>query len=316
MPVYIRTLLAFSLWLVSGLSVALEIGDQAPELQISDWTKGEPVSVGDGAHFFVIELWATWCQPCRESFPRLTALQKKYQDKGVIVVAISDEPNEKVRSFVERHDKEMGYRVATDQSGETTLRYAKDTPGFLGIPFVLVVTPQGKVAWYATSGVGMEKLETVLDSLFTGTYDEEATRRSMKAFGLFQDYFSLLAQGAHEEAAKVGESFLTVAADNPPLLVRFAAEIVYQLPIDAMLGGRFLRQDFSLAQRAAESAYQATEGRDPLVTCFYASILFENKAIDLAIRYQEEALQICQDKKIRRAIKKDLRRYNRAKRRT
>jgi len=54
----------------------------------------------------VLNLWATWCAPCREEFPALVALDEKYRGRGVRVVAVSvDEPetiDSKVRPFVEQ----------------------------------------------------------------------------------------------------------------------------------------------------------------------------------------------------------------------
>jgi thiol-disulfide isomerase/thioredoxin len=48
----------------------------------------------------VISFWATWCGPCKEELPHISALKQKYADKGVRFLAISaDEP--KTRSQIE-----------------------------------------------------------------------------------------------------------------------------------------------------------------------------------------------------------------------
>jgi len=64
----------------------------AAALKISDWVKGKPVDLaaGKGKQVYVIEFWATWCGPCRTSIPHLTELQKKFKDKGVTFVGVSD----------------------------------------------------------------------------------------------------------------------------------------------------------------------------------------------------------------------------------
>jgi thiol-disulfide isomerase/thioredoxin len=55
----------------------------------------------------VISFWATWCGPCKEELPRLSALKQHYADKGVRFIAISaDEP--KSRSKIEPYIQQQG----------------------------------------------------------------------------------------------------------------------------------------------------------------------------------------------------------------
>jgi thiol-disulfide isomerase/thioredoxin len=48
----------------------------------------------------LVNLWATWCPPCRAELPVLNRLQAAYKDHGVVVLTLSDEPGEKIREFV------------------------------------------------------------------------------------------------------------------------------------------------------------------------------------------------------------------------
>ena len=53
----------------------------------------------------VINLWGTWCGPCRIEMPQLNELSAKYRDRGLTVVGISvDDPPDDIRAFV----KEFG----------------------------------------------------------------------------------------------------------------------------------------------------------------------------------------------------------------
>ena len=48
----------------------------------------------------VVDFWATWCGPCKKSFPKLEALNAKYATNGVEVVGISeDDDNSGIRAF-------------------------------------------------------------------------------------------------------------------------------------------------------------------------------------------------------------------------
>src|SRR6185436_12163041 len=79
---------------------ALELGQPAPPIQVSQWVHGNPVNFdsGRGSNVFVVDFWATTCAPCRYTIPYLGDMQKKYRDRGVIIVGISSEPAEKVKS--------------------------------------------------------------------------------------------------------------------------------------------------------------------------------------------------------------------------
>jgi thiol-disulfide isomerase/thioredoxin len=49
----------------------------------------------------ILNLWATWCPPCREEMPMLERLQQRYGKDGLVVIAVSDEPNEQQAKFTE-----------------------------------------------------------------------------------------------------------------------------------------------------------------------------------------------------------------------
>jgi thiol-disulfide isomerase/thioredoxin len=104
--------------------LAVEYLDKAPDL------KGKPA---------VVEFWATWCPPCRASIPHLNELNKKYKDKGLVIIGISDEDQKKVTEF--RKTLPMDYTVAIDKKD------LGQKLGVTGIPHAFVVGKDGKVAW-------------------------------------------------------------------------------------------------------------------------------------------------------------------------
>lgn len=67
----------------------------------------------------LLNLWATWCAPCRVEMPSIERLHQAYAGKGLEVVAISvDEPGmgPQIRSFVERYG--LSFEVLHDDGGQ------------------------------------------------------------------------------------------------------------------------------------------------------------------------------------------------------
>lgn len=136
--------------------VKAKLRDPAAPLVIKEWVQGGPVDVKDGKNLYVVEFWATWCGPCRQSIPHLNELQKKLRDKGVVVVGISDEASEIVKPFVKKMGAKMEYAVACDDLRQTYANYM-DAYGYNGIPTAFVVGKDGRVLWHGHPMAGLDQ---------------------------------------------------------------------------------------------------------------------------------------------------------------
>lgn len=173
-----------------------EIGDPAAPLQIAEWIKGNAVSLADAKEkkILVVEFWATWCTPCRQSIPHLTELQKKYRDKGVVFIGVSDEKPSVVKPFVEKMGDKMDYTVAIDDQRQTSKGYMEAYEQD-GIPHAFVVDKQGRVVW---QGHPMGKLEAALDDLIAGKLDLERVKKQSQAETKLQQFYELVKAGGDD----------------------------------------------------------------------------------------------------------------------
>jgi thiol-disulfide isomerase/thioredoxin/tetratricopeptide (TPR) repeat protein len=172
--------------LVVGPVFAGELGQAAAPLKIAEWIKGKPVDLAadKGREVIVIEFWATWCGPCRQSIPHLTELQKKFQNQGVTFLGISDEAVDTVKTFVEKMGDKMDYTVAVEKGHDTSENYL-GAFGVNGIPHAFVVDQQGRIVWH---GHPMGELESTLAAVLAGKFDlgtekkKELARAKVAAF--------------------------------------------------------------------------------------------------------------------------------------
>ncbi len=68
----------------------LAAGTAAPDFTVND-KEGRPLKISDfRGKAIVLDFWATWCGPCRESMPHTNALAKKYEDVVVLAVNVYD----------------------------------------------------------------------------------------------------------------------------------------------------------------------------------------------------------------------------------
>lgn len=159
--------------LLAAASLGAELGDPAPALDIKEWIKGGPVDLaaGKGKTVHVVEFWATWCGPCRTSIPHLTELQKRFKDKGVVFVGVSNEKSDVVKKFVTKMGDKMDYAVAID-GGKTSEGYM-EAFNINGIPHAFVVDKDGRIVW---QGHPMAGLDTTLEKVVNGKYDLAAAK--------------------------------------------------------------------------------------------------------------------------------------------
>ena len=193
----VSCLAAFALALPFLPARAAELGDKAAALEIAEWVKGKPVVLADGKGktIYVVEFWATWCPPCRASIPHLTELQKKFKDKGVVFVGVSDEEVGKVKPFVEKMGEKMDYVVAVDKDKQTSKGYM-EAYEINGIPHAFVVDKEGLVVW---QGHPMAGLEEAVAKVVAGTFDLAKEKKRANAQTKLQAFFEAAREDASQE---------------------------------------------------------------------------------------------------------------------
>lgn len=108
---------------------------------------------GKSPNVVVLDLWATWCPPCRAEIPYLVNLNTKFNDKGVMFIGVAlDQEKSKVTPFVKQQG--INYTVPLDLGAEK-LGKSYD---IRGIPATYVIDKKGIIR-YVHSGFPRDKGE-------------------------------------------------------------------------------------------------------------------------------------------------------------
>ncbi len=96
----------------------------------------------------LVDVWATWCGPCREQTPKLAALQQKYRERGLAVVGLSlDEKSDQaeVLDFMKQAGVNYTIAYATEKMSGAFLDGTEDETGAAPIPQLFVIAKDGRV---------------------------------------------------------------------------------------------------------------------------------------------------------------------------
>jgi cytochrome c biogenesis protein CcmG, thiol:disulfide interchange protein DsbE len=119
-----------------------EVGSIMPEYSAM-WLDGTKFELHERRDKVVLlNLWATWCGPCRFEIPELQMLHDKYAPKGfeVIGVSVDESGVESVRDFVKEH--EMTYPVVLDAEGKLANVFQTSV-----LPTSVIIDRSGKIVW-------------------------------------------------------------------------------------------------------------------------------------------------------------------------
>ncbi|MEU8027733.1 TlpA disulfide reductase family protein [Streptomyces sp. NPDC049099] len=94
----------------------------------------------------VINVWGSWCGPCREEAQYFSKVSKQYEGKGVQFVGINTRDTSTTPAVAFEKEHGIGYPSLYDPSGKLMLRFEKGTLNPQLIPSTLIIDRHGKVA--------------------------------------------------------------------------------------------------------------------------------------------------------------------------
>jgi peroxiredoxin len=123
-------------------SARTDVGDPMPAYT-AKYLDGKPLNLaGEKGNVIFLNVWATWCGPCRFETPELQALHNQYAAKGmkVIGVSVDEGETEAVKTFVA--EQKITYPIALDPEGRIANLLQTTV-----LPTSLLLDRNGKIVW-------------------------------------------------------------------------------------------------------------------------------------------------------------------------
>lgn len=149
---YLPLLFAAAL-LLAGCGEQRFLAPDAPDFSLPSLAGDETITLSDYRGDVVyISFWASWCEPCREEMPLLSAQWQDYRDQGFQVIAINvDEDPEAARQFAQ--ELNLAFPLARDADRSVSKLYR-----VAGYPSHYLLDRRGKVRF---SALGFNKADAV-----------------------------------------------------------------------------------------------------------------------------------------------------------
>jgi thiol-disulfide isomerase/thioredoxin len=152
----------------------------APEIEVKDWIDQKPTTLAaERGRVVLLDFWATWCAPCQAALPAMSDWQRRFKDRGLTIIALTqyhDETEngrpvktrreqENLRSF--RRANRLPFGVAIAESLTTAARY-----NVTSIPAAVLIDRRGVVR-YLNVGSNDDDLKE-LEQMIVKLLDEPA----------------------------------------------------------------------------------------------------------------------------------------------
>ncbi|GAA3394349.1 TlpA disulfide reductase family protein [Streptomyces roseoviridis] len=150
-----------------GIATVAKGERQAPKKIAGETLDGEHLDVADlKGKVVVLNLWGSWCSPCRAEAPHFAKVSKEYKAKGVEFVGLNTRDSAKDKPIAFEADYGITYPSLYDPMGKIVLHgFPKGSLPPQSIPSTIVLDKDGKIAARSLMALDEAKLKSMIDPL-------------------------------------------------------------------------------------------------------------------------------------------------------
>jgi thiol-disulfide isomerase/thioredoxin len=143
-----------------GNRLSRKAGEVAPEFSLPVVVGGDPGSRQSlsalRGKVVLLDFWATWCGPCRQTLPLVERLAQEHRKDGLVVLGINQgEPAELIKQFYANRDP--GYAILSDIDGAVSNEW-----GVSGLPTLVFIDTAGRLRGSIAGAPSYARLERLL----------------------------------------------------------------------------------------------------------------------------------------------------------
>ncbi len=163
-------LIGYVVQTTQSTQIGIEEGKLAPDFTLPLWNKNEEASLSSfRGKIVVLNLWASWCPPCRQEMPEFIRLYENYKDKGVHVLGVNLATHERDASGVDEFMEYFGVPFPTfvdqpidevNQRGVVSTLYNINS-----IPYTYILDENGKIVHIIQGATTYDMLEKLIKNL-------------------------------------------------------------------------------------------------------------------------------------------------------
>ena len=121
----------------------VKVGGEAPAYAAETLDGERTALAGLRGRPVLLNVWATWCHPCRQEIPALEELHRTYAPRGLQVIGVSIDQGDQeqgIREFLQEFG--ASYPIWLDPDGEIQAAYST-----MGVPNTFLIGPDGRLLW-------------------------------------------------------------------------------------------------------------------------------------------------------------------------